>query len=94
MAKYILSLIDSPKYMYKVVKSCLEKNGQNTEHSRNMILGDYRRPKHGGLSSKEDVLVSISSTVEILKHFAKKYLVDLKTHGYDFSKPLQYYYLL
>ncbi len=97
MSKSVLSLIDSRMYMGKVLESCFKENhrkidGQNECHSRTMILGDYRSPKHGNLSIEEETLININSTTEVLKHFAKKYLVDLKIHGYDLSKPLSYYF--
>ena len=92
MKRHLESPIDDPKNVYRVLSSCLTLDGQKTDHSRNLIIGSYRQPKEERLSVDKQKALTAEANAEILKHFAKKYLIDLKMHGYDLSKPLSYYY--
>ena len=75
----VICPIETSTGIYKIIEHCLLNNGQETSHSRNIILDDnYRKPLNGNLSDNEIRRLDVDGMVKVLKMFASKYLNDLK----------------
>ena len=79
--------------IYKIIEHCLLNNGQETSHSRNIILDDnYRRPLNGNLSDSEIRKLDVDGMVKVLKMFASKYLNELKNRNINLNSPIALYF--
>lgn len=91
LSKIFVPIVEANN-MIKVTESCLENDGQNRSHSRNVKMDDYHAPVNGHLTSEEEEKIEQSANILILKSFAKKYLKELRKINADLSMPVSLYF--
>ncbi len=75
-----------------ILRSCLEEFSGGRKFlyspSRNLKTEDYKRPKHGSLSSSQIETLDKQYTCEVIRFFAERYYHFLKVNGYSLDKPV------